>query len=57
MVDLTKKFEAQIKSIGLIPSGGGLFEVVVDGELVYSKAKTGRHPEKGEVENLIASRV
>jgi selenoprotein W-related protein len=57
MVDLTKKFEPQIKSIGLIPSGGGLFEVVVDGDLVYSKAKTGRHPEKGEVEKIIAERM
>lgn len=56
MAELTKRFESQIQSIALIPSGGGLFEVVVDGDLLYSKAKTGRHPEGGEVEKLIAAR-
>ena len=29
--------------ITLIPSKGGAYEVVVDGELVYSKLETGRH--------------
>lgn len=57
MVELTKKYESYIKSIALIPSGGGLFEVVVDGDLVYSKAKTGRHPEMGEVEKLVGAKV
>jgi len=31
------------------PSGGGAFEVVVDGRLVYSKRATGRHCEYDEV--------
>lgn len=29
--------------ITLIPTKGGLFEVVVDGDLVYSKKETGVH--------------
>jgi len=29
--------------VELIGSGGGAFEVVVDGRLVYSKLATGRH--------------
>jgi selenoprotein W-related protein len=33
----------QAYEITLIPTRGGLFEVVVDGELVYSKKETGRH--------------
>ena len=33
----------------LIPSGGGRFELVVDGDLVYSKKATGRHANDGEV--------
>ena len=37
----------------LIPSGGGVFEVVVDGDLVYSKKASGRHAEAGEVAGLI----
>jgi selenoprotein W-related protein len=31
--------------VHLIPGSGGLFEVAVDGELVYSKKATGRHAE------------
>jgi selT/selW/selH-like putative selenoprotein len=33
----------QAYEVRLIPSRGGVFEVTVDGELVYSKAATGRH--------------
>ena len=31
-----------------------MFEVVVDGQLIYSKKATGRFPESGEVERLLA---
>ncbi len=31
--------------ISLTPSKGGVFEVIVDGDLVYSKKATGRHAE------------
>ncbi|MDQ3985487.1 MAG: Rdx family protein [Actinomycetota bacterium] len=33
----------------LIPSRGGVFEVVVDEDLVFSKKETGRHAEPDEV--------
>ena len=52
MAELTKKFELEIKSIVLIPSEGG-FEVTVDDQLLYSKLKTGRHAEAGEVLDLV----
>jgi len=29
-----------------IPSGGGVFEVMVDGKLVYSKKATGEFPDE-----------
>lgn len=37
----------------LIKGGGGIFDVKVDGSLVYSKQRTGRFPESGEVLRLI----
>jgi selenoprotein W-related protein len=37
----------------LVAGGGGIFDVIVDGEKVYSKFETGRFPEKGEVVGLI----
>ena len=33
----------------LIEGGSGIFDVVVDGELVFSKQSEGRFPEPGEV--------
>lgn len=53
MAEITREFEGQLKSITLVPSGGGRFEVDVDGDLVYSKLETGRHADEGEVVKLI----
>jgi selT/selW/selH-like putative selenoprotein len=40
----------------MIPSGGGVFEVTVDGVLVFSKKALRRHAEPGEVVHLIRQR-
>lgn len=37
----------------LIPSGGGVFEVTVDGNLVFSKKASSRFPDDGEIAKLI----
>lgn len=58
MVDrLLEEFEHHITSFGLIPSRGGVFEVVVDGDLVYSKKETGEHAEYEHVAGPIRSRL
>ena len=44
--ELEKKYGAKIE---YIESGGGVFEVVADGNLVFSKKKLGRFPEAAEV--------
>lgn len=41
-----------IENVTLIPSAGGVFEVIAGGELIYSKKATGRHAEDGEVLGL-----
>jgi selenoprotein W-related protein len=55
MAEALKEFESDIESITLIPSGGGKFEVMVNGKLVYSKLNTGRHMEEGEIVKLLKS--
>jgi len=52
-----KEFEFQIESLTLVPSDGGRFEVMVDDQLVYSKLRTGRHAEPGEIAGLIRKLV
>ncbi len=40
-------------SVEIIEGSGGVFEVTVDGSLIYSKKETGRFPEKGELISLM----
>ena len=49
---LTEKLlqlKQQIRSLKLIPSGGGAFEVSVNGKTIYSKLKTGKFPEPEDI--------
>jgi selT/selW/selH-like putative selenoprotein len=39
----------------MVPSSGGVFEVTVDGALVFSKRAEKRHAEPGEVVERIAA--
>ena len=41
----------------MIPSGGGLFEVLAGDTLVYSKKAEGRHAEEGEVLSLFSEAI
>jgi selenoprotein W-related protein len=50
-VELKTKFEHV--NIELISSGGGVFEVTLDNNLIFSKKALERFPEEGEVEKLI----
>jgi selenoprotein W-related protein len=45
--------EYYVASWRLIPSSGGVFDVVVNGELVFSKKAVGRHAEPGEIQAAI----
>lgn len=46
-----------IESLTLIPSDGGVFEVEADDRLIYSKKRTGRHAQEGEVERLFEAEL
>lgn len=48
-----RDIEYYISSWKLIPSTGGVFDVLVNGELVFSKKQVGRHAEPGEVRSAI----
>jgi selenoprotein W-related protein len=50
---ILEEFEQKIESFTLIPSGGGVFEVTVGDQLVYSKQETGRHTDYDEVGPLV----
>lgn len=57
MEELLKHYEHLIEEIKMVPSDGGKFEVTVNGQLIYSKLMTRRHPEPGEVLGLVRKMV
>jgi selenoprotein W-related protein len=46
---ILEEFEHKIDDFTLIPSHGGVFEVLVGDTLVYSKKETGRHTDYEEI--------
>jgi len=42
--------------ISLISSGGGVFEISLNGNLIFSKKALNRFPEDGEIKKLVMSR-
>lgn len=43
--------------VQLVDGSGGVFEVTVDGALLFSKKELGRHAEEGEVLGLMQEHV
>lgn len=48
-----ENLKSQIGEMKIIPSSGGVFEVRVDDELVYSKIETGRFPTDEEIKEMV----
>ena len=54
--DLVREYQHVIDDLTLVMGAKGVFDVVVDGETIYSKHATGRHAEAGEVLQLFRDR-
>lgn len=54
---LLKEHKNDLGGVNLIPSSGGILEVKLDGELIFSKKELDRYPEKDEVEELIRKKI
>lgn len=46
---LLDEFKNAIGEVALVPSQGGVFEVTLAGDPVFSKSETGRFPSEGAV--------
>ena len=54
---MLSQFKQQVSGLELIPSGGGCFELKVNGDLVYSKLETGRFPDENAMVELVGSKL
>jgi selenoprotein W-related protein len=55
--ELLMTFDTDLGEVALVPGTGGVFEVRVDGQLVWSKKEQGRFPESKELKQLIRDRI
>ena len=55
--ELLTTFEKELGEVALVPGEGGIFEVRLDGELIFSRKDRGRFPEAKELKQLVRDRV
>lgn len=55
--ELLTTFETELGEVALIPGTGGIFEVRLDGELLWSRAEQRRFPDPKEIKQRVRDRV
>jgi len=55
--ELLATFGEQLGEVALVPGSGGVFEVLLDGEPVFSRREAGRFPESKEIKQRIRDRI
>lgn len=55
--DLLRHYQHVIAELTLVTGSKGIFDVEVDGTLIYSKHETRRHAEPGEVLKLFREHI
>ena len=51
------EFKRQVEELTLVPATGGVFELVLDGDLVYSKMETGKFPDEAWAVETVRKRL
>ena len=55
--ELLITFETELGQAALVPGTGGVFEVRVDGETIWSRKERGRFPELKELKQVVRNHV
>lgn len=55
--ELLTTFVDEIGELALVPGKGGVLEVRVDGETLFSRKEAGRFPELKEIKQLVRDRI
>ena len=50
-------FKQKVANLTLVPAGGGCFELTANGELLYSKLKTGQFPDEQSIVDQLEKRL
>ena len=55
--ELINSFADELGEMALVPGSGGVFEIRVDDELIWSRKAKGRFPEITELKQLVRDRI
>jgi selenoprotein W-related protein len=55
--ELLMTFATDLGEVALIPGEGGIFEIRLDGEVLFSRKREGRFPEAKEIKQKVRDRV
>ena len=55
--ELLTTFEAELGEVALLPGSGGVFEIRVEGETVWSRKEDGGFPDPPELKRRVRDRV
>lgn len=55
--ELLTTFSDELREVALVPGTGGVFEVRVDGDVVWSRRAEGRFPELKELKQRLRDRI
>lgn len=55
--EMLMTFGEALGELALVPGSGGVFEVYLDGELLFSRQREGRFPESKELKQLVRDRI
>ena len=55
--ELLFTFEQELAEVALVPATGGVFEVLLDSQVLFSNKQANRFPEAKEIKELIRDRI
>lgn len=55
--ELLSTFSEEVGEVALVPGTGGVFDIRVDGELVWSRAESHSFPDIKELKQLVRDRI
>lgn len=55
--ELLTTFDEEITELTLVPGKGGIFQIWINDELVWSRQEVGRFPEIKELKQMVRDRV
>jgi selenoprotein W-related protein len=55
--ELLTTFKEEIGEVALVPGSGGVFDILVDKKLIFSRAESKRFPEIKELKQLVRDEI